>query len=155
MFPRQSEESGSIRFGRNSRWWYESKKKGKARQATGKGKQRANEKFIKCVKGTEGILILTLKDKHTEQPDLTLGNVDCVRCIPNNISSHLGTIIRNKDDNQNIMCSANYFLPQPQSHPHPVYYQHYMPTSQTYTLPGWHISFFNQLFCFVLCKIQC
>lgn len=79
------------------------------------------------------------EDKRAEQPDLTLGNVDWIPCIPNNISSYLGATTRNDDDNQNIVCSANCFLTQSLSQPHPVYYQHYMPTSQSCTLPGWHI----------------
>ena len=31
------------------------------------------------------------EDEHTEQPDLTLGNLDCIPCFPNNVSSLLGT----------------------------------------------------------------
>ena len=39
------------------------------------------------------------EDKHTEQPDLTFENVDCIPHFPNNISSCLGTTIRNNDGN--------------------------------------------------------
>ena len=42
-------------------------------------------------------------DKHAEQPDLTLGSVECIECFPKNISSLLGTTIRNNNDNQNIV----------------------------------------------------
>ena len=47
------------------------------------------------------------EDQHTEQPDLTLKNVDCIPSFPNNISSLLGTTIRNNDDNRNIVCLEN------------------------------------------------
>ena len=73
-------------------------------------------------------------DEHTEQPDLTLGNEDCIPHFPNNISSLLGTTIRENDDNQNIVGSVNYFVPQSRSQSHPVYYQYYMPDSQSYTV---------------------
>ena len=73
-------------------------------------------------------------DEHTEQLDLTLGNVDCIPRFPNNTSSLLSTTIRNNDDNQNIVGSLNYFVPQ--SRPHPVYYRYYMPDSQSYIVPG-------------------
>ena len=54
------------------------------------------------------------EDEHTEQPDLTLENLDCIPCFPNNVSSLLGTTTRNNDDNQNIFRSVNFFVPQPQ-----------------------------------------
>ena len=60
------------------------------------------------------------EDEHTEQPDLTLKNVNCIPSFPNNISSLLATTIRNNDDNQNIVDSVNYYMLQPQSQPHPV-----------------------------------
>ena len=47
------------------------------------------------------------EDQHTEQPDLTLKNVDCIPSFPNNISSLLGTTIRNNDGNRNIVCLEN------------------------------------------------
>ena len=83
------------------------------------------------------------EDQHTEQPDLTLKNVDCIPSFPNNISSLLGTTIRNNDDNRNIVCLENQFVPQPQSQPHPVYYHYYMPDNQSYTVPDWHSYRFN------------
>ena len=36
-------------------------------------------------------------DEHTEQPNLTLGNVDCIPHFPNNMSSLLGTTISNNN----------------------------------------------------------
>ena len=54
------------------------------------------------------------EDEHTEQLDLTLENLDCIPCFPNNVSSLLGTTIRNNDDNQNIFRSVNFFVPQSQ-----------------------------------------
>ena len=69
-------------------------------------------------------------DKHTKQPHLTLGNVDCIPFFPNSISSLLGTAIRNNDGNQNIGGSVNYFVGQLQSQPHHVYYQYCMADSQ-------------------------
>ena len=96
-----------------------------------------------------------------EHQDLTLGNVDCIQHFPNNISSLLGTTIRNNDANQNIVGSLNYFVPQSQPQPHPLYYQYYMPDSQSYTVSGWQLYWFNLwvlyfiyqlslLFCFML-----
>ena len=57
------------------------------------------------------------EDKHTERPELTLGNVGCIPHFPNNISSLLGTSIRKNNDNLNTMGSVNYVVPQPQPHP--------------------------------------
>ena len=61
------------------------------------------------------------EDEPTEQPNLTWGNVDCIPCSPNNISSLLGTTIRSNDPNQNIVGSVNYFVPQSWPQPHPLY----------------------------------
>ena len=57
------------------------------------------------------------ENKQAEQPNLTLGIVDCIPRFPNNISSLLGTTIGNKD----------------------VYYQYYMTDSQSYTVPDCHL----------------
>ena len=76
------------------------------------------------------------EDEHTEQPDLTLKNLDCIPSFSNNISSLLGTTIRNNDSNLNIVGSVNYFVPQSQSQVYPVYYQYYMPDNQSYIVPG-------------------
>lgn len=48
----------------------------------------------------------SLEDKHAEQP---------------NLSSLLDTDTRDKDGNQNIVTSKNYFVSQTQSRSHPVY----------------------------------
>ena len=61
-------------------------------------------------------------DEHRDQPNLTLWNVDCIPRFSNNISCHLGTTIRNNDDNENIVASVNYFVPRSQLQLHPVYY---------------------------------
>ena len=79
------------------------------------------------------------EDERTEQPHLTLGNVDCIPLSPNNISSLLDTTIRNNDRNQNIVGSMNYFVAQSRPQPHPLYYQYYMSDSQSYTVPGWQL----------------
>ena len=55
------------------------------------------------------------EDEHAEQTDWTLGNVGCILRFPNNISSLLATTIANNDDNQNIVGSVNYTVPQPHS----------------------------------------
>ena len=78
-------------------------------------------------------------DEHTDQPNLNLGNADCIPRFPDNISSLLGTTNRNNDGNQNTVGSVNYFVPQSRSQPHTVYHQYYMPDSQSYTVPGWQL----------------
>lgn len=50
------------------------------------------------------------EDEHTEQPDLTLKNLDGIPSFSNNISSLLGTTIKNNNDKQNIVDSVNHFL---------------------------------------------
>ena len=76
------------------------------------------------------------EDEHTEQPDLTLKNLDCIPNFSNNISSLLGTTIRNNDSNLNIVGSVNYSVAQSQSQAYPVYYQYYMPDNQSCIVPG-------------------
>lgn len=88
------------------------------------------------------------EDEHTEQPDLTLKNLDCIPSFSNNISSLLGTTIRNNDSNLNIAGSVNYFVPQSQSQVYRMYYQYYMPDNQSYIVPGQH------LYCFSLCMFS-
>ena len=78
-------------------------------------------------------------DEHTDQPNLNLGNADCIPRFPDNISSLLGTTNRNNDGNQNTVGSVNYFVSQSRSQPHTVYHQYYMPDSQSYTVPGWQL----------------
>ena len=56
-------------------------------------------------KGDQGYIP---EDEYTKQTDLPLGNVECITRFPNNVSSLLGTTIRNNDDNQNIEGSVNY-----------------------------------------------
>ena len=75
--------------------------------------------YLHFKQGNQGYIS---EDGHTEQPDLTLGNVDCIPRFPNSISSHLGTSIRNNDDNQNIVGSV-YFVPQSRTQSRLVYYQ--------------------------------
>ena len=108
----------TIRFGRNSRWWYESKsKKGKTSNRGTKNLQHVSEEQrdfdfeTERIEGDQGYIS---EDEHTEQADLTLGNMDCIPRFPNNVSSLLGDSIRNNDDNQNIVRSVNYFVPQSQ-----------------------------------------
>ena len=81
------------------------------------------------------------ENNYTEQPDLTLGNVDCIPRFPNNISSLLGTTIKNNNANQNTVDSVNYFLHKSQRRP--VYYQYYFSDSQSYSVPSWHLYKFN------------
>ena len=76
------------------------------------------------------------EDEYTEQPDLTLKNLDCIPSFSNNISSLLGTTIRNNDSNLNIVGSVNYSVAQSQSQVYPVYYQYYMPDNQSCIVPG-------------------
>ena len=93
-----------------------------------------NEEHVFAMKhGDQGYI---QADEHTVKPDLTLGNMDCIPRFRNNIFSLLGTTIRNNDDNQNIVGSVNYFVPQSRPQPHPMYYQYYMSDSQNYTVPG-------------------
>ena len=87
----------------------------------------------------QGDQVYIQEDEHAEQPDLTLENVGCIPRSPNNISSLLGTTIRNNVVIQNTVGSVNYFVPQSQPQPHPLYYQCYMPDSQRYTVPGWQL----------------
>lgn len=51
-------------------------------------------------------------NKHVEQPNLTLGNVDCIHRFPNNISLLVGTTIKSNNNNKNIASSLNYILLQ-------------------------------------------
>ena len=100
-------------------------------------------------------------DEHTEQPDLNLVNVECIPRFPNNISSLLGTTIRNNDGNQNIVGSVNYFVPQSRAQPHPlciisticqiVKITLYQASNYTNSIFGCYISFINHQFCFGLC----
>ena len=99
-------------------------KQRKGRQATGERKiynmrqrnrgdigfeaERIEDYVFAMKQGNQGYI---QEDECTEKPDLTLGNVDCMPRSPNNISSLLGTTIRNNDANQNIVGSVKYFVP--------------------------------------------
>ena len=55
------------------------------------------------------------ENEYAEQPNLNLGNMDCIQRFPNNLHSLLDTNIRKNNNSQNIVVSVNYFVPQPQS----------------------------------------
>ena len=93
-------------------------KRRKARQATGESKLhnmgQRNKRDIDFEDHTfalkQGNRRYSPADHYTKQPGLTLGNVSCILPFPNNISSLLGTTIKNNNDKQNIVDSVNHFL---------------------------------------------